>query len=82
MHSVYTLNLIPWFNCWFPLPCLLQLTKSEDAAGMKLVMEVSQMIVDCLVENVLTLDENDGVYIVLFSPTNYTHVESRIRKKL
>ena len=38
----------------------LQLIKSDDSAAVRSVIEVCQMTVDCLVENVLTLDESAG----------------------
>lgn len=41
-------------------PCSPQMLKSEDQGAVKVVLEVCQMMVDCLVENVLTLDENAG----------------------
>lgn len=41
---------------WFE-QLLEQLLKSNDSAAVRSVMEVCQMTVDCLVENVLTLDE-------------------------
>ena len=35
--------------------------KSGDQGAVKGVVEVCQMMVDCLVENMLALDENTGI---------------------
>ena len=46
----------------------MQILKNEDQAATQAVLNVCQMMVDCLVENVLTLDENSGVYLhVMYS---------------
>ena len=45
--------------CVYVLKCS-QLFKSEDNNTRKTVLEVSHMLVDTLVENVLTLDESAG----------------------
>ena len=37
-----------------------QILKNEDKAATQAVLHVSQLMVDCLVENVLSLDENSG----------------------
>ena len=40
--------------------------KCEDQAAVQAVLSVSQSMVDCLVESLLTLDENSGKnYLVL-----------------
>lgn len=44
---------------WFE-QLIEQMLKSESASATKEVMEVCQMMVDTLVENVLTLDEDTG----------------------
>lgn len=45
---------------WFE-QLLDQLLKTDDKAAVKTVLEVSQLMVDCLVESLLTLDETSGV---------------------
>ena len=42
---------------------LLQILKNEDQSTKQAVLNVCQMMVDCLVENVLSLDENSGMYV-------------------
>ena len=44
---------------WFE-QLLQQLLKTEDRAAVKVVLDVSQLMVDCLVESLLTLDETSG----------------------
>ena len=44
---------------WFE-QLLEQLLKTDDKATVKVVLEVSQLMVDCLVESLLTLDETSG----------------------
>ena len=51
---------------WFEL-LLEQLLKTEDKAAVKAVLDVSQLMVDCLVESLLALDETSGESLTLFS---------------
>ena len=44
---------------WFE-QLLEQLLKTDDKGAVKVVLEVSQLMVDCLVESLLTLDETSG----------------------
>ena len=44
---------------WFE-QLLEQLLKTEEKTAVKIVLDVSQLMVDCLVESLLTLDENSG----------------------
>ena len=44
---------------WFE-QLLQQLLKTEDKSAVKVVLDVSQMMVDCLVESLLSLDETSG----------------------
>lgn len=44
---------------WFE-QLLEQLLKTDDKTAVKAVLEVSQLMVDCLVESLLTLDETSG----------------------
>lgn len=44
---------------WFE-QLLEQLLKTDDKTAVKTVLDVSQLMVDCLVESLLTLDETSG----------------------
>ena len=44
---------------WFE-QLLEQLLKTEDQTTVRALLEVSQLMVDCLVESLLTLDETSG----------------------
>ena len=44
----------------------IKLFKSEDSTTKKAMLEVSQLLVDTLVENVLSLDESAGNSIELY----------------
>lgn len=44
---------------WFE-QLLEQLLKTDDKTAVKAVLDVSQLMVDCLVESLLTLDETSG----------------------
>ena len=48
---------------WFE-QLLQQLLKTDDKSSVQLVLTVCQMMVDCLVETLLTLDETSGIIIV------------------
>ena len=52
---------------WFE-QLLQQLLKTEDKSSVKVVLDVSQMMVDCLVESLLTLDETSGIPPPSLSP--------------
>jgi cohesin loading factor subunit SCC2 len=45
---------------WFE-QLLQQLLKTDDKSSVQLVLKVCQMMVDCLVETLLTLDETSGI---------------------
>ena len=52
----------------------MQILKNEDKSATQAVLNVCQMMVDCLVENVLSLDENSGVYMHVYMCVTCTYV--------
>ena len=44
----------------------MQILKNEDQSATQAVLNVCQLMVDCLVENVLSLDENSGTSVCVY----------------
>ena len=70
MFQVASCKEYEWFE-----QLLQQLLKTDDKSAVKVVLDVCQMMVDCLVESLLTLDETAGES-VFFNIHTYTRPHS------